>query len=127
MSAPSWSQLAAIPHSVTKDATLRALAIDVPPQGVARVWCDRGLRIEYCANPQGVAWWTVYDAEHPDPALRGSPRMCMCVEDVARAVRWVAGTPTGDALRRWLAHYGYVPPNARAAAPEPQQQTKTII
>lgn len=126
-SAPSWRQLAAVPHSVTKDATLRALGVEVPPEGVSKVWDDRGIRIEYCANPQGVAWWVVYHTQHPDTEGTGSPRMCMSVQDVAKAVNWVSGTPTGDAIRRWLAHWGYVAPGARSSPPDPNTNTKTII
>lgn len=118
MSAASWRQLAAIPESVTKDSILRALAVDVPPEGVSRKWHDRGLYIEHCSNPQGVSWFVVYDTKTP------REQMCLTPNDVARAIQWPAGTPTGDAIRRWLANFGYVPPGARP--PEPQEETRAI-
>lgn len=120
MTSPSWRQLAAIPESLTKDAIIRALGIIVPPEGVSLIWYDRGLYIERCKNPQGESWFVV-DNMGPQGS---SPCMCLTPNDVARAIHWPAGTPTGDAIRRWLTNFGYVPPGARP--PEPQEETRAI-
>jgi hypothetical protein len=123
--AASWRQLAAIPESLLKDSIIRALGVEIPPEGISHKWNDRGLYIEYCSNPQGVSWFVVYDAEHPDPAIKSSPQMCMTPNATAKAIRWPAGTPTGDAIRRWLLNFGYVPPGSKPK--EPQENTRTII
>ena len=110
---PSWRQLAQIPESQEKAAIIRALGIEVPPQGVSRTF-DLG-RNEFVTRTE-LGW------------VHFSRMACFYHEPSAilRAVRWPAGTPTGDALRAWLRRWGWIPKSEQQAA-APQENTKTII
>jgi hypothetical protein len=109
---PNWRQLAALPDSVLKQAILRALDIDLPPQGISRSFRDGGL---YITAIEGG--FTFMDSRHPDPVQRSS-RLLDTPLEVARQSRWPVGTPTGEALRNWLAQHGLERPGkARPAVP----------
>lgn len=55
-----------------------------------------------------------------------SARLCATANEAAKAIKWPASLPTGAAAREFLAHWGYEPP-AKKPAPEPNDNTKTII
>ena len=97
---PNWRQLAALPDCVLKQAILRALDIELPPQGISRSFRDGGLFITRIENG-----FSFMDALHPDILQRGS-RLLNTPLDVARQSRWPVGTPVGEALRNWLAQHG---------------------
>lgn len=56
-----------------------------------------------------------------------SSRLCATANEAAKALGWPANLPTGAAAREFLAHWGYEPPGKAAQAPEPNDNTKTII
>jgi hypothetical protein len=53
-------------------------------------------------------------------------RLCATANEAAKAIRWPGNLPTGAEAREFLAHWGYEPP-AKKPAPEPNDNTKTII
>ena len=113
----SWKQLAAVPDSALKHRILRALDIEPPPEGVSDSFEDHGLYIT--AIEDG---FTLMDARHPNRSKRNSAQLFSTPSEVIRACRWPVGTPTGEAIRNWLAQHGYVRPSKKPADP-----TKTII
>ena len=109
---PNWRQVAALPDSVSKQAILRALDIELPPEGISRSFRDGGLFITRIENG-----FTFMDVNHPDPA-HPSSRLLDTPLDVARQSRWPVGTPVGEALRNWLAQHGLQRPGkAKPAVP----------
>ena len=107
---PNWRQLAALPDCVMKQAILRALDIELLPQGISRSFRDGGL---YVTRVEGG--FSFMDALHPDILQRGS-RLLNTPLDVARQSRWPAATPVGEALRNWLAQHGLERPGKKAPA-----------
>jgi hypothetical protein len=102
---PSWKQLAEIPESLTRARVIRALGVEVPPEGRARSFQDGGVIV--AVAPESGFY----------VAIDGGARWMDGGSAVLKAVQWPVGTPTGDALRAWLRNWGWVPKGA--AAPEP--------
>lgn len=107
LSSPSWRQLASIPETVEKQAILRALGVDPPPEGISRIFkFSTGERLTYTSGssvePDGMVYY------NPQEASR-----FLLIEDVPRFICWPSGTPTGDALRRYLRRWGWLPKNER--------------
>lgn len=90
MSAPSWKQLAAIPFDATVAAVLRALAVEVPPEGRSRHFQAHG----WYASCTQDGNWAICDGQ--------TARFVAGPEEVRREMKLTAGTPAGDALRQWL-------------------------
>ena len=107
----NWRQVAALPDSVIKQAILKALDIELPPQGISRSFRDGGLFIT--AIDGGFSFM---DINHPDPMQRCS-RLLDTPLDVARQSRWPVGTPVGEALRNWLAQHGLERPGKARVMP----------
>ena len=98
MSDPSWRQFSQIPFDATVARVIRALNVEVPPegrpvsfQGPARLWAARTADGAWIVRDGAKA----HSVEGPGAVLR--------------AARLPAGTPSGDALRTWLAWWGWVP------------------
>lgn len=108
----SWRQFAAIPFDVSVAAAIRALAVEVPPEGRPRSFRAEGFLAAITAD----GCWIVHQAGLAQPV--DGPR------EVLRAAQLPAGTPSGDALRLWLGWWGWVPKGK--AAPEPQEQTRQV-
>lgn len=75
------------------------------------------LRVE--AQRQDTGWHFYAWRPHTSQAFTDS-------KSLLRWAKWPIKTPTGDALRQWLAALEAAPV-AEAAAPEPNDQTRTII
>jgi len=103
MSNPSWRQLAAIPESKLKAQILNACGIEPEVAGVCHIFHAGDIQI-YASDPpisKDKIWFTLYPA--PGTRCFNSPR------ELLKAIKWPPGTPTGDALRKWLNHYGWKP------------------
>ena len=102
MAEPSWRQLSVIPESVLKASILKALGFeDVPVAGVSRTF-DGGTFQVYATVapgthfPEGIRY-TVY--------RDGGTKSFDTHKEVLRVIKAAPGTPTGDAIRQWFAHY----------------------
>jgi hypothetical protein len=93
---PNWRQFAAIAFDPTVAAVIKALNIEVPPEG----------RPVAFRTTEGK--WVVLD--------HGGSRFVDGPAEVLKAAKLAAGTPHGDALRQWLGWWGWVP----AAKAKPQ-------
>jgi hypothetical protein len=54
-------------------------------------------------------------------------QLCSTANEAAKALKWPANLPSGAAAREFLGHWGYEPPAKKQPAPEPNDNTKTII
>jgi hypothetical protein len=102
---PNWRQFAAIAFDPTVAAVIKALNIEVPPEGrpVAFAGADA-----FMAARTTEGKWVVLD--------HGGSRFVDGPAEVLKAAKLAAGTPHGDALRQWLGWWGWVP----AAKAKPQ-------
>jgi hypothetical protein len=79
-----------------------------------------GVRIERhvsrVGKPPDVDTVTSYTVWRPHASIH-----CRTPAEVLRFIRWPVKTPTGDAIRAWLAH------EEGPAAAEPQEQTKMVV
>lgn len=108
MSTPSWRQFRAIPFDATVAAVIKALDIEVPKEGR-----PTGFRAEkFLTSVTDAGDWVVL-CEGEMARFVDSP------EEVRKAARLPAGTPSGDALRMWLRWWGWVPKSEQRQA-EPQ-------
>jgi hypothetical protein len=107
----SWKQLASIPDSTMKQRILKALDIEVPPEGIAKDFRENGLLISVVEDG-----FTLLDTKHPGVVERHSCKGYATAREVVKACRWPDGTPTGNAIREWLGHYGYARPGKKASA-----------
>ena len=103
MTEPSWRQLAAISDSLQKYQIMNACGVELEVNGVSRVFIAGQQQIYASDLPShgGAVRFTLY----PAPGSRSfeSPK------ELLKALRWPQGTPTGDALRKWLGFYGWKP------------------
>ena len=99
---PNWRQIAALPDSKLKQSILKALDIELPPAGVSRSFQDGGL---YITKVEGG--FTFMDTTTRPLTQRNSAQLLATPKDVIRLARWPASTPTGEALRNWLVHWGH--------------------
>ena len=110
---PSWRQLAEIPEGLTRARVVRALGVEVPPEGRARSFSEGGVLVApapeggFYVAIEGAARW-VEDGSAVIAALKAAPRWWM-----------PAGTPRGDCLRAWLRSWGWVPRGAAPVADTP--------
>ena len=102
---PNWRQIAALPDSRLKQSILKALDIELPPAGVSRSFQDGGL---YITKVEGG--FTFMDTTTRPLTQRNSAQLLATPSDVIRLARWPASTPTGEALRNWLVHWGHSRP-----------------
>jgi hypothetical protein len=105
----NWRQLSAIPESALKHQILKALDIDPPPEGISDTFHDRGLYLLHRDDP----------ADHWIVSRSGWDEDLGSViysdgSDALKAARCPAGTPMGDALRRWMRSRGWKPLNERS-------------
>jgi hypothetical protein len=107
----SWKQLAAIPDSTMKQRIIKALDVEVPPEGIAKDFRENGLLISVVEGG-----FTLLDIKHHDPVLARTCTPYATAREVVIACRWPDGTPTGNAIREWLGHYGYTRPGKKASA-----------
>lgn len=99
---PSWRQFREIPYDATVARVIRALAVEVPPDG----------RPTSFHGPARFAAWRTTDGAWV--VREGSvSRPVAAPSDVIKAARLPASTPSGDALRQWLAWWGWVPKTKR--------------
>lgn len=90
-------------------------------------------RPTYWSTPDGKTSVTV--VYYKDSGTHGfvvftngnSAQMCATANDAVRALKWPANLPTGASAREFLSHWGYEPPAKKQPAPEPNDNTKTII
>jgi hypothetical protein len=115
MSSPSWRQFAAIPFDATVASVVRALGVEVPPEGRPRTFSGPG---GFLAAVTSDGDWVVCEG--------GAARFAGSAAEVLRAAKLTAGTPSGDALRQWLRWWGWVPKSEQRQA-EPQEQTRQIV
>lgn len=114
---PSAKQLQAIPESLHKHQLLRALGLEQPGEWVSRCFeFPTGETLQFTG--EGMVYF------HPDPGNKGS--RFLSLGEVPAFIRWPAGTPTGDALRVYLRHWGWLPKGERPVT-APQDGTKTVI
>jgi hypothetical protein len=99
MTKPSWRQLAAIPESKPKSQILNACGIEPEVAGVCHIFHAGNMQIYASASPglNEKVWFTLY----PAPGTRAFSSS----KELLKALRWSSGTPTGDALRKWLSYY----------------------
>jgi len=100
MAEPSWRQLAAIPESKLKAQILNACGIEPNITGISRIFHAGNIHIHASSLPgfnDDKVWFTLYPA--PGTKAFGSSK------ELLKALRWPSGTPTGDALRKWLSYY----------------------
>jgi hypothetical protein len=115
--AESWRQLAAIPESLRKTQILRALGIEVPPEGISAVLEDPREHIIIYAYEKG---FIVSPAE--------AKYTCYATgSEVIAALNWPASTPSGEVLRTYLRRWGWTPKKKEAPVEAPQQDTRTVI
>ena len=101
---PNWRQFAAIAFNPTVAAVIKALAIEVPPEGRPTSFaCHDG----FMAARTTEGKWVVHD--------RGGSRFVESPQDVLRTAKLPAGTLHGDALRQWLGWWEWQP----SAKPSP--------
>lgn len=104
MSNPSWPQFARIPFNSTVAAVVRALGVEIPPEGRPRSFFGPA---GFIAHHTSDGRWLVRDG-----------RAARYVDDGPDEVRRVAnlsqGTPSGDALRQWLSWWGWEPKKREA-------------
>ena len=105
MSTPSWRQFQVIPFDATVAAVVKALGIEVPPEGRPRTF--RGPAGFMAVVTTAGDWLVMTDGEARPVAGPG---------DVLRAAKLPAGTPSGDALRQWLRMWGWRPNSEQAPA-----------
>jgi len=98
----SWKQLSMITESVLKASVLRACGIeDVPAAGINRTF-DGGTFQVYATVAPGTHFsegihFTVYQD--------GGTKLFDTPKEVLRVIKAAPGTPTGDAIRQWFAHF----------------------
>lgn len=97
----SWRQLSMIPESVLKNQILKAVGIEPPAAGVNRTF-DGGTFQVYATVAPGTHFsegirYTVYQD--------GGTKSFDTHKEVLRVIKASPGTPTGDAIRQWFAHY----------------------
>lgn len=102
MSEPSWKQLSMIPESVLKASILRACGIQPPAAGINRTFDGGTFQVYATVGPgthlsEGSIRYTLYQD--------GGTKSFDTPKEVLRAVKAANGTPTGDALRAFFAHY----------------------
>lgn len=111
----SWRQFAAIPYNSTVSQVVRALAVEIPPEGRPRTF--HGTEGFIAQRTADEAWVVLTGANSLPVDGPGA---------VIKAARLPAGTPSGDALREWLRLWGWVPKSEQKQQ-EPQEQTRTIV
>ena len=116
--AVSPSQLRMIPESKLKAQLLKALDIKPKPEWVSR-------RFDFM-DPNDHDHSLEINSEGEVIYHRGFTSSLIHINQVPKAVNWPAGTPTGDALRVWLRHWGWLPKPERDALAA-QADTRTII
>ena len=97
----SWRQLSMIPESVLKASILKACGIEPPATGVNRQF-DGGTFQVYATVAPGTHFsegirYTLYQ--------NGGTKSFDTHKEVLRVIKAAPGTPTGDAIRQWFAHY----------------------
>jgi len=98
----SWKQLSMITESVLKASVLRACGIeDVPAAGINRTF-DGGTFQVYATVAPGTHFsegirYTLYQ--------NGGTKLFDTPKEVLRVIKAASGTPTGDAIRQWFAHF----------------------
>jgi hypothetical protein len=95
---PNWRQFAAIPFCPTVAATVKALAIEVPPEGRPTAFAGPAGFMAACTSDGN---WVVLD--------QGASRFVDGPAQVISAAKLTVGTPHGDALRQWLGWWGWQP------------------
>ena len=97
----SWRQLSMIPESVLKNQILKACGIEQTAAGVSRTF-DGGTFQVYATVapgthfPEGIRY-TVY--------RDGGTTSFDTHKEALKVIKASPGTPTGDAIRQWFAHY----------------------
>jgi len=97
----SFRQLSMIPESVLKASILKACGIEPPAAGINRQF-DGGTFQVYATVAPGTHFsegirYTLYQ--------NGGTKSFDTHKEVLRVVKATNGTPTGDAIRQWFAHY----------------------
>ena len=121
---PNWPQFAQLTATPELFAIIDALGVEVPPEGRPRRFQgyrdDRMVSVNVEHYKDTGAYGFVVHAN-------GSSRYLSTAKAIHQALRIPAGMPTHKALLRFLAWWGLEPPDRDAAAPAPNDQTKTII
>ena len=118
MTHPNWRRFAQFQFTAETAAVLKALDIEVPPDGRPTSFAGPdGFMAARQDGPSGPQW-LIWD--------KGHTRFTADIDEVRRVARLPAGTPSGDALRQWLTWWGWSAP-ARKPPADPNDQTKTII
>ena len=91
-----------IPESVIKASVIKALGFeDVPAAGVNRVFDGGSFKVFATVAPtmhlpDGIRYTLYQD---------GGTKSFDTHKEVLRVIKAAPGTPTGDAIRQWFAHY----------------------
>lgn len=114
---PDWRKLSAIPWSAQVAQVAAALGYtDIPPEGRSRSF------------ESGLHGLSIYALDHGFALRMGeSARFCATAADIAEATRCRGSGPTNEALRTWLRWWGWDSPAKAKPAPEPTDNTRTII
>ena len=102
MAEPSWRQLSMVPESVLKASILKACGIEPPAAGINRVFDGGSFKVFATVAPsthlaEGSISFVVYQ--------NGGTKSFDTPKEVLRVIKAAPGTPTGDAIRQWFAHY----------------------
>ena len=104
MNKPNWRRFRAIPYDPTVAAVIKALDIELPPEGR-----PTSFRVEgFLASVTDAGDWVVCEG--------GAAWFVDSPEEVRKAARLPQGTPSGDALRQWLRWWGWVPKSEQRQA-----------
>ena len=96
----SWKQLSMIPESVLKASILRACGIEPPAAGINRTFDGGTFQVYATVAPahfsEGIRYTLYQD---------GGTKSFDTHKEVLRVIKAAPGTPTGDAIRQWFAHF----------------------
>jgi hypothetical protein len=88
---PNWRQFSKIPWDETVADVVRALAVELPPEGRPVSFSCGG----FIAAHTSAGQWVVMGPKGGSKFVEGPA-------DVRAAAKLAKGTPSGDALRQWL-------------------------
>lgn len=112
----NWRAFSRIPYTPETHAVLAALGLEVPPEGVPEQFRTGKYDVIVEARPA---------AGEPVPRFLafkgGTSWIAHSPAEIARAFR--PRTPSGDAIRQWLAWHGWQPPAKPGSAPSSPTST----
>jgi hypothetical protein len=102
---PSWKQFSQITFDDTVFAAIKALGVEIPPEGRPRTFMVGELMAHHTHDER----WLVKD--------KREARYVDGPQTVLKIAQFSAGTPSGDALQQWLLWWGWVPKSQQQPNP----------